>query len=77
MELVKQKATDLVFGTGPRHLGSTEVSSEGVGSNSIKELSLAERGKHAISTNWLIFLLCPSNTKSFSYFQNKLTSSPT
>lgn len=51
MELVKQKATDLVFGTGPRHLGSTEVSSEGIGSNSMKELSLAERGKHAISTN--------------------------
>lgn len=51
MELVKQKTTDLVFGTGPRHLGSTEVSSEGVGSNSMKELSLTERGKHAISTN--------------------------
>lgn len=45
MELVKQKAIDLVFGIGPRHLGSTEVNSEGVGSNSMKELSLAKRGK--------------------------------
>lgn len=42
---------DLVLGTGPRHLGSTKVSTEEGGSNSMKELSLAERGKHAISTN--------------------------